>query len=355
MKSVRKIQLRRVQTIRFVLPIILFVIVAVYETWEHLVLKGEFYLDFHLTSEILFFGVLGPSAVFIVLSYVIRLMEKQYKATDQLEVLNVDLEQKVADRTELLEERNQELAAANKELQQLDQLKSDFVSLVSHELRGPLTTLNGGIEMALQESESLSVEAQRVLEIMSGESQRLTSFVQTILDVSRLDAGKLMLNPGPVAVIPLLRRVIEVVFARKNREIIFNDEKNLPLAWADEIYLEKILCNLLTNAEKYSPIDTPVEIRAQRANGNIQLSIIDRGPGIPEEMQDQVFKRFLRLETGEKISSKGWGLGLFFAQALADAQDCSLTLVSPAHENEEHPGSSFILTIPIDVEEPEDG
>lgn len=361
MDTTGKSQLKKLQTIRYVLPIVLFIIVASFETWEHILLEGQFSWepilleelswDSHFTFEVFFFGIAGPTAVFIVLSYIIRLLEIQMNTSIDLEILNQDLEQKVAERTQLLEERNNELSVANEELQKVDQLKSDFVSLVSHELRGPLTTLNGGIEMALQEEHDISEETRRFLEIMSGESQRLTDFVQTILDVSRLDAGKLTLNPGPVAVNPLLRRVAEVVLAGKPREIIIKATKNLPLAWGDEIYLEKILCNLVSNADKFSPDDTPIEINSGQVNGKIKVTVIDHGPGIPPEMQEQVFKRFLRLETGNKISSKGWGLGLHLSQALAEAQGCSLRLVSPAHEDQQNPGTAFTLSIPMDTEE----
>lgn len=348
-------QLKRVKVIQYLLPIILFVIVLFYETWEHLYLDGNFHWDIHFTSEVLFFGIIGPSAVFATTSYIVKLLEKHIQDAQQLEILNLDLEQKVAERTELLEERNNELSVANKELQQLDQLKSDFVSLVSHELRGPLTTLNGGIEMALQEGEGISPEVRRLLEIMSGESQRLTTFVQTILDVSRLDAGKLTLNLGPVAIKPLIKRVIDVVLAGKKREVIYTGDQRLPLAWGDEIYLEKILSNLIANADKFSAESLPVEFNAKLLNGCIEVSVIDHGPGIPKDVQNQVFKRFLRLETGDKISSKGWGLGLHFAQALAEAQGCSLSLVSPVYNDANNPGSAFTLSIPVDIEESRDG
>ncbi len=352
--SISKKQLRRVQIIRFILPITLFAIVASYETWEHILLKGEFYFDIHLTAEIAFFGILGPTAVFMSLTYIVRLLESQMTVSEELEVLNIDLEQKVVERTEELAEQNLALEKANQELQQLDQLKSDFVSLVSHELRGPLTALNGGIELALQEGDSMPPESKRVLEIMSWESKRLTDFVQTILDVSRLDAGKLPLILGPVAVNPLIRRTINLVFAGKDREIIFDDKTHLPPGWADEIYLEKIISNLLSNAEKYAPIDTPVKVTTEQSNGSLSISIIDHGPGVPSESQSLVFERFFRLEKGERITTKGWGLGLYFAKALAEAQACSLSLKSPFYDSKEHPGTAFILKIPITEEVPSD-
>ncbi len=347
-------QFRRVQIIRFVLPIVLFLIVVSYETWEHILILGELRIDIHWTSEVLFFGILGPLAVFIVLSHVVSLMGEQQSAATKLEALNQDLELKVAIRTETLAARNIELAQANAELQQLDQLKSDFVSLVSHELRGPLTTLNGGLEVALQHADDMPEEAGRILRVISRESERLTQFVKNILDVSRLEAGKLALNMGPVAVLPLLQRCIEIAYPNEKRVVILNAAADLPPVWADEIYLERVILNLLTNADKYSPHDAPIAFDIQGGEECLEITVTDHGSGIPREAQPTVFDRFHRLERGDTISTKGWGLGLYFAKALTEAQDGVLTLQSPVHDSEDAPGTAFTLRLPITGEVPED-
>jgi signal transduction histidine kinase len=354
MDSQRNDMLHRVNVIRYVLPFVLFVIVASYEVWEHLLLEGTFEFNFHLTSEVLFFGILGPSAVFITLSYIARLLTKQIAVSDELGELNRNLEAIVAERTEALETRNSELAQANVELQALDQLKSDFVSLVSHELRGPLTTLNGGLELALQSADQLPKESRRILEVMSRESERLTRFVQTILDVSRLEAGKLVFNPGPVAVAHLLRRTVELVCECGDHEVRLDIPKNLPPVWADEIYLEKVVANLLNNAVKYSPSDSPIELSAQIVNGNLNITVSDFGEGIPLELQSQIFERFNRLERGDRISTKGWGLGLYFAKELTEAQGGQIFVQSPVGSNTETPGTAFTITMPLTDEVPED-
>jgi len=345
--------LRQVNLIRFALPIILFVIVSSYESWEHWILNGKLEYDFHFTSEILFFGIIGPLAVYLVLSYVASLLKKQNDASIELEALNKSLEQKVAERTEALKTRNTELAYANAELQKLDQLKSDFVSLVSHELRGPLTTLTGGLELALQDRWQMSSEARRVLEVMAHESERLTKFVQTILDVSKLEAGKLILNYGPVAVLPLLQKVVVTLFPNGKRSIEWDAIDNILPVWADETYLEKVICNLFSNADKYSPPGKPIEVSTHLSDGFMDITITDHGPGIPAEMQNQIFKRFQRLERGDRIRTEGWGLGLYFAKYLTEAQGGQLKVQSPIYD-EEAPGAAFTLTLPITREVPED-
>lgn len=323
----------------------LFAVVVGYESWEHLVLKGEPLTSIHLSAEILFFGVVGPTAVFGVLAYIRRLLGEQWTARLELERLNRELESRVAERTAALEQRNAELARANAELQQLDQMKSDFVALVSHELRAPLTALNGGLELALQQADSLPPPARRTLEVMSRESERLTRFVQTILDLSRLEAGKLRLTLGPVAVLPLLQHAAAVVVADGHRPVQWEVPRDLPPLWADETYLEEVIRNLVSNADKYSPPGQPIHIAVYAAEGRIELHVTDHGPGIPAEMQSRIFERFYRGQHGENAAS-GWGLGLHFARKLIEAQNGTLALRSPAHRDGA-PGATFIVSMPM--------
>lgn len=345
---------RQVDLIRFFLPLLLFMIVAVFEVQEHWLSTKKF--EFQLVSEIVFFGVIGPTAVFFALTYIKFLLMEVISAREETEAVNRSLEQTVAERTQALAERNRELALANKELKQLDQMKSDFVSLVSHELKAPLTTLNGGLEVVLQSSDVLPKKTNHVLRVMATESERLTQFVQTILDVSQLEAGRLALNPGPIAVRPLLERAAEMVINNHNRVIEWHIQPDLPPVWADEVYFEEIVRNLLTNADKYSDISQPITISAFTEDNCLKISVTDRGPGILDEQKKRaVFERFERGEKGEKVSHRGWGLGLYFAKALTEAQGGCLSLTSPVFPNSPNPGSSFTITLPLTEDVPEDG
>lgn len=138
-------------------------------------------------------------------------------------------------------------------------------------MRGPLTTLNGGLELALQANTDLPPQSRRILEVMAHESARLTQFVQTVLDVSRLEADKLVFNMGPVALHPLLYRVVKTSYANSTREVSWSIPDGLPPVWADETYLEEILSNLLSNADKYSSPNMPVVIAAQTNNDSAEV------------------------------------------------------------------------------------
>jgi signal transduction histidine kinase len=256
-----------------------------------------------------------------------HLMAAEKQAIAEINILNRELENKIVDRTAALEQRNAELDKANHELQKLDEMKSEFVSLVSHELRAPLTAINGGLEVALQSADSLPPASRRTLEAMMDESARLTQYVQTILDVSRLEAGRITLNLGPVPVAPILYRSVEVILGTR-RAVKWNLPAKIPPVWADEIHYEQIFRNLLLNADKYSPPKMPIEINVQIDAHSIRVEVTDHGAGIPNDTQEKIFNRFQRGQSGES-ALPGWGLGLYFAKKLTEAQDGVLTLHSP--------------------------
>ena len=338
---------RNLAVLQWFVPIFLSITAVAAELVEHKV-EGDLYFDPLFFIELLTFGLFGPIIVGVIISYLRRLVLEELALRDELQALNRDLERRVEQRTTELEQRNRELAHANAELQQLDQLKSDFVSLVSHELRAPLTTLNGGLELALQQANSLPAETRKILDTMSRESERLTHFVQTILDVSRLEAGKLRLHPGPVAVIPLLKRAAEVVLSNSARPIEWNLCPDLPPLWADETYLEEIVRNLLRNADKYSPGGLPILISACCEGNDLCIRVGDFGPGVPTEFQSHIFERFYR--GPDTQNAPGWGLGLYFARRITESLGGKLTLRSPRQSDPQHPGAEFCITLPVVVD-----
>jgi signal transduction histidine kinase len=336
------LDLKRLQ---WVVPLFLAVSALVFEFAEH-GLENELRFDLAFISETLLFGLMGPAIIAFIIAWMRQLVAAEMKAVEEIHALNRELESKVVERTAALEQRNVELARANLELQKLDQMKSEFVSLVSHELRTPLTTLNGGLELAMQSAGTLPLVARRTLETMVGESARLTSLVQTILDVSRLEAGKLEINLGPVALRPLMEQAAEVVLIPKNRVLEWKFTPDLPPALADEIHLEAILRNLMRNAEKYSPPESTIYLCACQEGERIRISIKDHGMGVPQEYHSYIFERFGRAQGGES-APPGWGLGLYFARKLIEAQDGSIGISSPIWEDPQAPGAEFYLFIPV--------
>jgi len=340
------------EILQWSVPIFLATTAFIFEFVEHS-LEDGLRFDMAFTLETIIFGLMGPIIIGFIIAWMRKLFKAEKQAIAEIHILNLDLEAKVIERTAALEQRNTELDSANHELQKLDEMKSEFVSLVSHELRAPLSAINGGLEVALQSADSLSPASRHTLEAMMDESARLTQFVQTILDISRLDAGRLTLNLGPVAVAPILYRSVEVVLGN-HREIKWNLPSEIPPIWADEIYYEQIIRNLLRNADKYSPPEAPIEINVHVNASDISVEVADHGEGVAPEMQKKIFEQFQRGHKGES-APPGWGLGLYFAKKLTEAQGGTLILHSPHWLKPDASGSSFSIVMPVTSDEPNEG
>jgi signal transduction histidine kinase len=273
------------------------------------------------------------------------MLAAQNAAKQDVESMNTQLEQKVTERTIELAEQNNQLAYANEQLHKLDEMKSEFVAMVSHELRTPLTVMNGAMEMTLRD-DALTLHTRNTMAIMAGESKRLTDFVQTILDLSKLEAGKLQVNLGPVALRPLMEQAAGMILAQSNRPVVWDIAANLPPAWADEVLLEEALRNLIRNADKYSPRGKPITLSAKQESTRIYLGVRDEGRGVAAQAQERIFDRFARGESGES-APPGWGLGLYLARKLMEAQKGEIGVLSPVWLGAPNPGSEFFVRIPV--------
>jgi signal transduction histidine kinase len=246
----------------------------------------------------------------------------------QLEDLNAQLEEKVRQRTSTLEDAYLQLEAQNKLLQELDQMKSDFVSMVSHELRTPLTSLHGGLELLLNRKDRPASD-RKPLVLMQEEVQRLTRFVENILNVSSLEAGRLDVHSLPVSLIDLMRNIQRKFSTLPGGERIkYNFPGDLPLVLADPGLLESVLFHLVDNALKYAP-GGDVIVEAVQKPGKLRLQVTDFGPGIPKEKQPLLFQRFQRLDTKDSQSVYGYGLGLYLSQRILRAMGSDLAFEDP--------------------------
>ena len=242
---------------------------------------------------------------------------------------------------------NAELARANQELRQLDRMKTEFVSLVSHQLRAPLTNINGALEIVSADATALPPASQRTLQILTQESQRLSRLIQRILDVSRLEAGRLPLHLGPVALEPLLARAAESTLGVAG-ETPWRLEvpSGLPPAWADEQLLGEVVRNLLENAVRYAPPGGPVVVDVVARDDDLEIGVTDEGPGVPAEEQARIFGSFHRL--GD-VDTRDRGLrprALLCRPTDARAARPDRRRESAAARDRE-PGSRFWVRLPI--------
>jgi K+-sensing histidine kinase KdpD len=255
-----------------------------------------------------------------------------------LESFNTSLETKVAEKTFSLIKATVQLEQQNATLQRLDELKSDFVSLVSHELRAPLTNISSGIELLLESPDELSREAAETLEIVEAEVRRLGRFVETILDVTALDAGRIPFFSVPTAIQAVVETLKKQFASLPGWErIVWKIPVDMPYLYADERALSSILIHLIDNANKYAP-EGPINIDARVEGSRGAIRVSDCGPGIPPDSIPLLFNKFYRLHQGDSQATYGHGLGLYIVSRLLQMMDGEIRV-----ENRAPGGASFIF------------
>ena len=285
--------------------------------------------------------------------------ERMAEAERRVRELNIELEQRIAERTKSLEkayhdlaQRNEELERANEQLAELEMMKSEFVSMVSHALRAPVTNINAAVELLMQGEASVGGDQPKeLLEIIDDQSARLTRLVQSILNVSRLEAGKLEIHPEELDVMRLASKVVrnlETTTEAHWFELVAED--NLPLAWADREYTEELLVNLLSNAIKYSPSGGKIVVEGRKVSGSIEVSVSDPGIGIPRRELKNIFEKFYRVDRRDARETGSYGLGLYVSKRLVEAQGGRIWAESVLGR-----GSRFTFTLPVAELHPEEG
>jgi signal transduction histidine kinase len=231
------------------------------------------------------------------------------------------------------------------ELAQLSQLRADFVSLVSHELRSPMAAVIGAAR-TLQDRWRLLTAEQResFLALIGDETARLAELVGDVLDTSRIEAGTFSYRFEEVDLGRVVDEAIETaVLAQQEVPVVASGHGALPAIRGDRTRLRQVLGNLIENAVKYSPEGGEVRVSAAAANGEVRIAVRDAGPGIPRDHQARIFEKFGRVDV-PGASKPGTGLGLFIARSIAEAHGGSLDVSSGAE-----PGSTFTLTLPVGV------
>jgi PAS domain S-box-containing protein len=231
----------------------------------------------------------------------------------------------------------------------VEQVKSDFVSTVSHELRTPLTSIYGFAETLLRQDVSFGEEERKTfLAYIASESQRLTSIVDTLLNVARLDTGDLQVNLADTDVREVVGQAIASVPAgarNGHRFVVQLPDEPLP-ARADPEKLRQVFSILLDNALKYSPGGGTVTVGAQRKLDTVEVSVADEGIGIPQADREQIFRKFYRgADAQGRTGASGTGLGLFIARGLVTAMGGRIWVTSNEGE-----GSRFAFELPAALE-----
>ena len=258
----------------------------------------------------------------------------------EIESLNAGLEARVRERTA-------ELEAANAQLKQMDRLKSKFLAHVSHELRTPLTSIVGFADNMLEGLVgSLNVKQEQYLARMKANGTRLARMITDLLDLSRVEAGKLVLSFDHVSLQTVVTEVIEQLLPlaiTKHLQIELQSPDPTLLVWADPDRLSQILTNLLDNAIKYTPDGGHISVDLSVADHEMaRISVRDNGQGIPPEALPKLFDPFFRVHPEERSQTKGLGLGLAIVKDLVELHGGTIAVHSTLDQ-----GTAFTFTIPL--------
>jgi two-component system phosphate regulon sensor histidine kinase PhoR len=227
---------------------------------------------------------------------------------------------------------------------ELQQTKNDVISLVSHEMRTPLTAIQGMTELLA----AYDVEPVRRREMnlaINDEVKRLTGMITGYLDITRLESGATAMRLSPVRAASLLERILillEPVAAQRHIRLVSNFPEDLPPFLADPDLLSRAVENLVSNAIKYSPDATCVTISARGEEEYVAIEVADHGYGIPEADLERVFEKFYRVPRVQDADVPGTGLGLALVREIAELHHGSVSVRSEVNQ-----GSTFTLRIPL--------
>jgi signal transduction histidine kinase len=299
-----------------------------------------------------------------------RLAELE-EANATIHQLNHDLTRRVEEATAELQQRMTDLARANdeiaalyrsaqehvEELQQLDRLKSRFLSMASHELKTPLTSISGLSQVLLRRmrrrfdqgwpSEHEWIEEQRAhvdrLELLNSQTARLGRLVDELLDVSRIESGKLDFQVAPVDLAELITEVagrLQMTTTLHTIEVDPDGAVGKPVV-ADRDHLEQVLDNLVTNAIKFSPDGGTIRVSLQNSDDSVVLSIRDPGVGIPPGQLEAIFGLFYQAEDPVSRRTGGMGLGLYISKEIITRHGGRIWAESTPNQ-----GSTFSVSLP---------
>jgi two-component system sensor histidine kinase BaeS len=230
------------------------------------------------------------------------------------------------------------------ERDQLERMKDEFVLTASHELRSPLTSVQGFAELLLLERERLSPTQAETVEVILDNTRHLVRLLNDLLDLARSDAGRLTIKPVPTEAAALVEDAVRTMrgqFDARNQRLELEVEADLPQIEADRDRMRQVLVNLLTNANDYCPEGAGIEVKARRDGADVEIDVKDDGPGIPEEQLAHIFERFSRGDAGETQRVGGTGLGLAISKSLVELHGGTIGAESTPGE-----GSTFRVRLP---------
>jgi signal transduction histidine kinase len=278
------------------------------------------------------------------------------KRNTDLQQLNASLEQRVEQRTEELRGANRELQAAFARVKEAARVKSEFLANVSHELRTPLNAIIGFSDMLLAGmSGALNEKQQHKVSRLRENGGRLLTLINDLLDITRIEAGRMDVLHKPFAVHTMFERLtqqLEVLAHQKNLEFMVQVDPELPeTVLGDEKRLEQIITNLVSNAVKFTPEGSVrVNVQVNNTAREWQIVVADTGVGIPPHALNLIFEEFRQIDGSYARAYKGSGLGLAITRNLVRLMEGKINVSSQIDQ-----GSTFTVTLPLDTPDVDEG
>lgn len=257
----------------------------------------------------------------------------------QIEDFNKTLQQKVDDATHKLRQ-------ANERLKSLDETKDDFISMASHQLRTPLTSVKGYLSLVLDgDAGRVNAQQRQMLQQAYTSSQRMVFLIADLLNVSRLKTGKFIIDPAPVNLADIVASEMDQLVATaslKNLELVYDQPSDFPDLMLDETKSRQVIMNFIDNAIYYTPEGGKIEVKLALTRHAVEFRVVDNGIGVPASERHHLFSKFYRAKNAQKARPDGTGLGLFMAKKVIVAEGGSIIF-----DSEENVGSTFGFSFPL--------
>jgi signal transduction histidine kinase len=241
---------------------------------------------------------------------------------------------------------NRDLQKKNAELVKLNDLKNHFLGMAAHDLRNPIGAIHSLSEFLLEEArERLTPDHVRFLNVIHSSSHFMLTLLDQLLDIARIESGKLELDIQPVDLISLIKNSVElnrIIADKKNITIQVHHYESMPVVELDPMKIEQVLQNLISNAIKFSPADTMISISVFLCADHVTVSVADQGPGIPEEDIQKLYKPFSRTSVKVPEGEKSTGLGLAIVHKIVLGHMGKIWVKSKVGE-----GSTFYFSLPL--------
>lgn len=263
-------------------------------------------------------------------------------SVEEVRKLNDTLEQRIAAATK-------ELRASNSQLQRLDEAKDEFISMASHQLRTPLTSIKGYISMLAEgDVGEVSKEQKRLLDEAFISSERMVRLIGDFLNVSRVQTGKFVIEKRSVDLAALIQREIDGLSQHavsRGLKFVYKQPKNIPPLEIDENKIQQVIMNFCDNAIFYSKEKGKITITLEEGVGYVEFRVTDNGIGVPEAEQPRLFNKFFRATNARRARPDGTGVGLFLAKKVISEHGGSVIF-----ESKEGKGSTFGFRLPVSKE-----